>query len=310
MTRRISVVIPVYNGGPQLRDCLHAVSSQPLLRENFEVIVVDDGSTDGSAALADGFGVRVIRQENRGAPAARNTGIAAATNPWVAFTDADCMPARRWLEHLSRAIDKTEDGREPLGAAGRVVGFQSDTPAARFVDLTRGLDAERHLSHPKWPFAPTCNVMYRRDALLEVGGFDERYAAYDACDLHTRLSRPNGALVFEPRAVVLHRHRASWRDYFRQQVGYGYGLGQFTLRYRHEIGWSFLNELSAWGQLLRLGAVALKRGDADELLVNRGNVIKAFAQRLGFCRAYWSPTERHRWNNDALRTARLTNAPS
>ncbi len=310
MTGKISVVIPVYNAGPQFGDCLRALGSQSLPRESFKIIVVDDGSSDDSAAVAEGFGVRVIRQENRGAPAARNTGIDAAEHPWVAFTDADCIPTRRWLEYLYRAIDGAPDGREPIGAAGPTFGYQSNTRVARFVDLTKGLDAERHLSHPKWPFAPTGNVMYRRDALVEIGGFDERFVAYDACDLHTRMSRPNMAFVFEPRAVVLHRHRASWGTYFQQQVGYGHGLGQFTLRYRHEIGWSLWNEMSAWGQLVRLGAEVLKRCEADESLVNRGNAIKAFAQRIGFLRAYWSPTERHRWNDDALKATRLENASS
>src|SRR3546814_5363267 len=106
-----------------------------------------------------------------------------------------------------------------LGAAGRTLGFRSATPAARYVDLAGGLDAERHLTHPTWPFAPSGNLLYRTSALRAIGGFDERFSAYDACDLYTRLHPGAGAFVFVPNALVLHAHRATWAEFFRQQIG-------------------------------------------------------------------------------------------
>jgi glycosyltransferase involved in cell wall biosynthesis len=290
---KASVVIPAYNAGDTLAACLHGLQSQDLPREDYEVIVVDDGSTDNSAAVAGNFEVRLIRQENRGAPAARNTGLEQAQGDWVVFTDADCVPSRSWLSGLVSAAE-AEDGA--FGAAGRTVGYNSTHPAARFVDLMGGLDAERHLAHPTFPFAPTCNVMYRRSLLQEIGGFDARYCAYDACDLHARARRvQDGAFPYVGHAIVLHQHRPSWKAYWKQQRNYGRGLAQFMWHHRADVNWSPLRELSAWGRLVASGARAAWPGRDDAALRRRGLFMKELAQRLGFAETYWKRAERSRW---------------
>jgi len=293
MSPRVSVVIPVFNGARTLADCLRGVAAQTLPAADFEVIVVDDGSTDATAAVASGFGT-LLRQAHRGAASARNTGVRAAHGEWVAFTDADCIPTRGWLQALLAAVHAADgDG---LGAAGRVVGYQSESAAARFVDLSGGLDAERHLAHATFPFAPSGNVMYRCAALQAAGGFDTRYAAYDACELHNRLRRLHGGpFRFEPRAVVLHRHRASWPAYWRQQFTYGRGYGQFLLHHRADIRWSMWRELRAWYDMALLGLAAARGGSDDHALLRRGELVKACAQRLGIITTYWNPRERRRW---------------
>lgn len=291
----MSVVVPVRNGAATLTDCLRALTSQSLPRTAYEVIVVDDGSADRSAAVVESFRATLLQQPPQGAAAARNAGIRAAQAHWIAFTDADCIPSRTWLATLLAAVERNGE-TERLGAAGRTIGHASTTPAARFVDLSGGLDAERHLAHPHFPFAPSGNVMYRRSALESVGGFDVRFVAYEACDLHARLSRTHcGTVTFEPRAIVLHRHRASWAAYWRQQANYGRGYGQFLLRYRADVPWSITRELRAWGGVAALGAAACWPGGDDRVLVRRGQFVKALAQRIGACRAYWSPRERARW---------------
>lgn len=291
---RVSVVVPAYNAAGLIRECLAALGTQSLPRADYELIVVDDGSSDGTAQVAAGFeGVRVISQPNRGAPAARNAGMRAAGAPWVAFTDADCIPSRGWLAALLAAV--AGEGRA-LGAAGRTLGFQSESPAARFVDLSGGFDTERHLQHPRFPFAPSGNAMYRRELLERVGGFDERFATYEACDLHRRLRAVSDApMHFAPRAVVLHRHRSGWRAYFRQQRGYGYGYGQFAWRHRGEVRWTPGRELAAWAGLCADGLAALLPAAGDAALLRRGRFVKGLAQRLGFDAAYYSSSERRRW---------------
>jgi glycosyltransferase involved in cell wall biosynthesis len=294
VTPELSVVVPVRNGGSTLESCLHALASQSLPRERFEIIVVDDGSTDGSVGVATPLATRVISRAPGGAGAARNTGWEAARGRWVAFTDADCVPSRSWLATFTAEIER--GGGELLGAAGRTVGYDSESSAARFVDLVGGLDGERHLDHPTFPFAPSCNVMYRRDALAEVGGFDERFSSYEACDLHTRLvATQPGPFVFAPRAVVLHRHRPSWAGYWRQQYSYGRGYAQFVWRYRDRLPWSVTEEARAWASVLRAAGAALVVHDGDEALVRRGLVVKLLAQRLGFDATFWGRAERARW---------------
>ena len=100
---RVSVVVPAYNAERTLGDCLRALRAQSFAAADLEIIVVDDGSRDGTASLAQRNGVRVIRRENGGPAAARNTGWRAARGDWVAFTDADCVPSRTWLAEMMRA---------------------------------------------------------------------------------------------------------------------------------------------------------------------------------------------------------------
>ena len=162
--------------------------------------------------------------------------------------------------------------------------------------MSGGLDAKRHLSHERFPFAPSCNALYRHSALKAAGGFDSRYSTYEGCDLHTRLLRlQRGPFRFERPAVVLHRHRATWRAYWKQQVRYGRGLGQFTWNYRKEIPWSVLRELGAWLQIAGTGLRACTFRAGDPGLLRRGLFVKNLAQRFGFLASYWNPRERRRW---------------
>jgi glycosyltransferase involved in cell wall biosynthesis len=301
---RVSVVIPARDAGATLGACLRALRSQTMAPDQYEIIVVvDRDSRDGSRRVAQDAGVRVLVSDGSGAASARNAGVAAAGGAWIAFTDADCIPSRSWLRALLATAEGT--GGPLLGAAGRTLGYRSTSAAARFVDLTGGLQAERHLAHERYPWAPTCNVVYRRDALVAVGGFDSRFRTYEGCDLHTRLLRGvGGGFAYAPAAVVMHHHRAGWRSYWHQQVGYGVGYGQFFRRYDGELGWGAGDEVRAW--LTALGATLralVARGQDESALLARGSAVKLVAQRVGFARSYWSPWEARRWRDRPERAA-------
>lgn len=290
---KISVVIPVFNGAATLDACLRSIEHQTLTRDSYEIIVVDDGSTDDSAWIAQTAGVQLISQSNAGPPAARNAGIRAAGGEWVAFTNSDCVCARTWLASLLSSAERMPGA---IGSAGKTIGYRSQTPAARFVDLIGALDPIRSLAHPRFPFAPTSNVLYRRDYLLAVQGFDTRYATYDACDVHTRLLRTfGGAFAYEPRAVVMHNDRSTWREYFRQQFFNGVGYAQFMLAHRSELRWSLLREVRASLEVMAKALGALLPGPSDAVLLRRGWFIRTAAQRAGFLRTYYNRTERRRW---------------
>jgi glycosyltransferase involved in cell wall biosynthesis len=294
---RVSVVIPVCNGASTLGDCLRALCRQSFGKDAYEIIVVDDGSKDASARVAAEFGVRIIVQANAGAPAARNVGIRAARGRWVAFTDADAVPSRGWLARLMQHVEDGDGGAIAFGAAGPISGYESNTPAARFVDISGAFDTERHLSHPRFPFAPSANVMYLRDLLLAVGGFDERFATYDACDLHLRLrERTTLPFRFEPGALVLHRHRTTWKAYWRQQRAYGAGYAQFLIRHHDRVYWGVAEEARAmWVVALHLLRFLLPcRGDTA--ILRRGWLIRTAAQRVGFLRTFFDSRERRRWS--------------
>ncbi|HEY4329170.1 MAG TPA: glycosyltransferase [Phycisphaerae bacterium] len=298
----LSIIVPAFNAQATLPECLAALVTQYLpAGRSLEIIVVDDGSSDSTSDLCRRFPVTLLTQKNAGAAAARNTGIARARGHWIAFTDADCIPSRRWAFFLLQAAENARP--DALGAVGKTVGHQSRSPAARFVDLSGGLDAQIHLAHPTFPFAPSGNVLYRYSALLDVGGFDARFRSYEAADLHYRLSRlHHGRMIHQPRALVLHRHRDSWAAYWKQQRSYGDGYAQFFIRYPDQVHWSLTRELAAWARLAAsVPPALLTSGDAG--LFRRGTLLKQCAQRLGFFQTFFN----HR---ETLRFSRTSSLPA
>jgi glycosyltransferase involved in cell wall biosynthesis len=300
MTIKVSVVIPVYNGEESLPACLNALQTQLLSSDLYEVIVVDDGSEDRSAEIAEAFNVILVKIDHSGEAAGRNTGVSVANGKWVAFTDADCIPTRRWLQFLVQKVEGEEKLGPVLGAAGPIIGFNSNSPAARYTDISGGLNTRDHLNHPVFPYAPLGNAMYKKESLNRIGGIDERFIHYPGPDLQHRLKeRFKHSFFFVPEAAVLHQHRKTWKSYWKQQVGYGIGYAQFLILYQDLFPWNFTNEAFAWLKILKFGLQACIPRARDAGLLKRGRFIQYLAQRIGFDRTYWDAVERSKWSNNA-----------
>ena len=108
VTLLASVIIPAYNAAASIGACLEALAHQTLAAGDFEVIVVDDGSTDTTPRVAEQFGVRVVRGTHGGPAAARNLGASLATGQFLLFTDADCVPEPDWAEQMLRPLLTTD----------------------------------------------------------------------------------------------------------------------------------------------------------------------------------------------------------
>ncbi len=213
-----SVVICTHDGASRLKTCLRAC--QGIDYPNFEVLVVDDGSTDNPAHVVNGFpNVRLIRQEHLGLSVARNRGAAEAKGDIIAYTDDDCEPDRDWLFWLARAFDDPAVGAaggpnlppEPQGLQEAVVAAGPGAPSHVLLDDTRA----EHL--------PGCNLAIRRSAFNRIRGFREQFrTAGDDVDICWRLIDHNWELAFAPSAFVWHRRRTSFPCYMKQQFGYGH----------------------------------------------------------------------------------------
>ena len=213
---RISVIVCSYNGSRTIRDTLEAL--RQIEYPDFEVIVVDDGSTDGTAAIARDYGARVISTENRGLSSARNTGLRAATGSIVAYTDDDAYPDPHWLQYLAA----TFAAGDWVGVGGPNIPPRGDGPIAESVAQAPGGPIHVLISDREAEHIPGCNMAFRKTALEAVGGFDVRYrAAGDDVDLCWRLQEAGGRIGFSPAAMVWHHRRNSVRTYWKQQVGYG-----------------------------------------------------------------------------------------
>jgi glycosyltransferase involved in cell wall biosynthesis len=158
-TPRVSVVVPVRDRADLLRDLLTALDAQTF--RDFELIVIDDGSADGSADLARntpvvGRAVRVLHQDGLGAVTARQQGAAAARGEILAFTDSDCTPVPGWLAAGIASID-----------SGAAMAHGRTRPARPLQPL------ERSVGSGEEGLFPTCNVFYRRAVFEAAGGFDQ-----------------------------------------------------------------------------------------------------------------------------------------
>jgi GT2 family glycosyltransferase len=213
---RISVVVCSCNGERTLRDCFEG-----LLRldyPNFEVIVVDDGSSDGTAALVRDYGFRVISTEGEGLGSARNTGLDAATGEIVAYLDDDAYPDPHWLTYLAAAFLRTPHA----AIGGPNIAPPGDGSVAACVANAPGGPVHVLLSDSEAEHIPGCNAAFRKDSLQGIGGFDPRFrVAGDDVDVCWRLRELGSTLGFSPSAVVWHHRRNSVRAYWKQQRGYG-----------------------------------------------------------------------------------------
>jgi GT2 family glycosyltransferase len=213
---RISVVVCSLNGARTLPDCCAGLSR--LDYPTFEVIVVDDGSTDATPDIAHEYGFQVITTENRGLSAARNTGYEAASGEIIAYTDDDARPDPHWLRYLAMAFLRGPHA----GTGGPNIAPPGDGQIADAVANAPGGPVHVLLSDEIAEHIPGCNMAYRKSALEAVGGFDPRYrAAGDDVDMCWRLQERGWTVGFSPGAMVWHHRRNSVKAYWKQQRGYG-----------------------------------------------------------------------------------------
>jgi GT2 family glycosyltransferase len=215
-TPRVSVVVCSYNGGRTLAESLRSLRA--LDYPDYEVIVVDDGSTDDTRAVLASFpDVRAIHQPNRGLSAARNVGLHAATGAIVAYTDSDCFADPGWLTHLVYQLERS--GAAAVGGPNLTPedGWLAACVAAAPGQPTHVLESDQTAEH-----IPGCNMAIRREALEAIQGFDPQFRkAGDDVDVCWRLQQAGFWITFAPGAFVWHHRRQGTRAYFRQQAGYG-----------------------------------------------------------------------------------------
>jgi glycosyltransferase involved in cell wall biosynthesis len=233
---RLSVVICTRNGADKLSTPLDSLEHQTVSDSEFEVIVVDDGSTDQTSAVAERHGVRVVRlADNAGVGAARNAGVSAALAPLVAFTDDDCEAAPTWIAELvaafedprvdavgGRVIPEAPSGftREFLRANNPLVPLESRVLESRKPGdrlrryLRRGLMGNSEPATVVYSVVGA-NMAFRRHVVIDAGGFDEAFRfASEEEDMCIRLHRrPGGACIgYSDSACITHWFESSVLD--------------------------------------------------------------------------------------------------
>jgi GT2 family glycosyltransferase len=241
---------------------------------NFEVIVVDDGSTDGTADIVGEYDVRIVRTENLGLSNARNTGMRAAAGEIIAYLDDDAYPDAHWLQYLAAMFLRTNHA----GIGGPNLSPAVDGPIAHCVANAPGGPVHVLLSDREAEHIPGCNMAFRKACLEAIGGFDPQFrVAGDDVDLCWRLQECGWTLGFHPTALVWHHRRNSVRAYWKQQLGYGRAEGMLKKKWPEKY--------NGTGQLTWAGRI-YSRGLTRALDFRRGRIYHGMWGAAPFQRLY------------------------
>ena len=220
----ISVVIPTYNRRQYLEECLLSLGNQAYPVAQYEVIVVDDGSTDETRDFLNEFSrnvpfrFRALHQSNRGPSSARNLGVSKASGDLIAFLDDDCIAGEGWLESLSKRFGD----EQVAGVGGAIKSITSGTIPSylNYMGLFSHLIQDGVVY-----YIITANACYRKAVLQEVGGFNEgiRKPGCEDPILSLRVREHGYVLTYDPDAIVLHQHKRDLSSLLGTFFNYGRG---------------------------------------------------------------------------------------
>lgn len=230
----ISVIVPTHNRKDKLMQCLGSLFKQSYPQDNFEVIVIDDGSIDGTDDLLQEIArehpnFRYFRQPRKGPAAARNFGMAEARSEFVAFTDNDCIAGAGWLENMVHA-HKSECAALAIGGLTRVNTHNTGALVSQF--LSDGAIRVSSCDQTDVIFFPTCNVSVKK-SLLGKEGFNELFPlpAGEDAEFFWRLFKQGNRFSYRQEIEIFHNCYSTFRSFLRQ--AYMYGRGNYLVQYIH-----------------------------------------------------------------------------
>ncbi len=222
---KVSVIVPVYNNQESIKKCVEALLGQDYPNNGYEVIVVDDGSDDGTAGVVKAYPLKYIYQKNQGPAAARNRGAGEAKGDIILFTDSDCVPDGNWISEMIKPF-KAPDVVAVKGA----YKTKQRALTARFAQIEFEERFNMLKKAGSIDMVDTYSAGFRRGVFLEMKGFDTSFpvANNEDTELSYRMSRLGFRMVFNSNAIVYHLNHPDtikryarlkfWRGYWRMVV--------------------------------------------------------------------------------------------
>ena len=242
----VSIIMPVYNARRTIFDALSRLFDQDYPADRYEVIVVDDGSTDGSDELIRKFPVRFFRRNHKGASAARNEGLRQAAGEIVILLDSDCTVGRNWIR-LHVDAQAAFEGQGCIGGS-----FDFPPKGTRFIELCEYYSCW-YEQHPQCPprmdyeYLPSTNFSFPRSFAESIGGFAEDLQTGEDVDFCQRLTHEGKKIIFQPHIAMYHIGRETLRDYLKHHYRWGkhaptvrrWGSARrFHFLFRPSMGWA------------------------------------------------------------------------
>jgi len=273
---RASIIIPALNEEKRLAHSLPVIRAQ--LNTLDELIVVDNGSTDNTAEIAQAHGAKVIMESVRNRSRSRNVGFKHSQGQYAVFLDGDCCPEENWLESLLVPFADPSVGC----VAGEICILNNTGALQAYLSEKGYLSQAENFKHPFLPYAGGANLAFRRSTLDVIGLFDERlFSGHDA-DLCWRMQLQTGSrIVLVPTAAVSHSQNPSWRALFRQKRRHAHGAVLLYKKYQSQrlnerrplkqVYWEYRSILKRAGglgwKLLKADTASLKASIEDYQLL-------------------------------------------
>jgi O-antigen biosynthesis protein len=213
---KISVIVCSYNGSRTIRECLESL--QKINYPDYEIILINDGSTDKTLSIASEFDIKIITTNNSGLSNARNLGLEKSIGEIIVYLDDDTFPDLDWLSYLALEFMKSNY----VAIGGPNISPEKSGLISECVNNAPGAPTHVLLTDRIAEHIPGCNMAFRREKLLEIGGFDPQFRiAGDDVDVCWRLQENGGVIGFSPSAMVWHYRRNTVKGYLKQQYCYG-----------------------------------------------------------------------------------------
>ena len=237
----VTIIVCTYNGEKHIKDCLDALTKQDYPKDQYEIVVVDDGSTDRTNQIVSEYPVQVIKHEkNLGICSARNTGLRNANGTIVAYTDDDCIPKKSWIKNLVKFY-----GDDVIAVGGLTIPFSCSTIMEKYMAETgygnpAPIEFRKnnnpfyrfyiYLKEMFWPITTTqkdpiqvgsiytLNASFIKKILEDAGGWEEGLDFREDSEMCDRLNKKfkNNEILFTKKAVVVHKHRTSFFYFLKQ----------------------------------------------------------------------------------------------
>ena len=225
-------MIPTYNSGDSLIKTVKSLYEQTYHKDKYEVIVIDDGSTDGTSKFIQelqnkySVNLKYFFQKNKGPAAARNSGINIASGDIVAFIDSDCIAEKDWIQEIS----KWYENNRVAGIGGTIKAKPSDSRVGQYCAYVK-MNERPEIDKTGIVYLVTANASFRKEYLKQIGGFDERYnfPGGEDMDLCHRLRMQGYVLKYNRNAEVYNQHKQNLASLLKTYFNYGKGRSFLTV---------------------------------------------------------------------------------